>query len=240
MLKADVRHYFDTVDHEILLKILGSQIKDLDVIWLIKLILANHDSGFSGKGMPLGNLTSQFFANVYLHELDLFVKHSLKARYYIRYVDDFVIFHRDKTQLESWKMQIECFLAQSLALQLHPEKSNIIPISRGITFLGFRIFYNHKLLKKSNSKRIWKRLDAFSKKYDAGMMSRNQITRSIEGWIAYASFANTFHLRERVILQVGKMLFREKNSSPISPYLFWLTHNFKSFTDRQYTINTPS
>ena len=187
VLKADVRHYFDTVDHEILLKILGSQIKDLDVIWLIKLILANHDSGFSGKGMPLGNLTSQFFANVYLHELDLFVKHSLKARYYIRYVDDFVIFHRDKTQLESWKMQIECFLAQSLALQLHPEKSNIIPISRGITFLGFRIFYNHKLLKKSNSKRIWKRLDALSKKYDAGMMSRNQITRSIEGWIAYAA-----------------------------------------------------
>ncbi|MBI4158979.1 hypothetical protein HY500_01840, partial [Candidatus Woesearchaeota archaeon] len=90
-LKADVKHYFETVNHEILLKIIRRKIKDENIISLIKKILNNFDTKIKGMGMPLGNLTSQFFANVYLNELDQFVKHKLKAKYYIRYVDDFVI-----------------------------------------------------------------------------------------------------------------------------------------------------
>src|SRR3989344_1402290 len=96
VLKADIKHYFNNVDHERLLEIIERKIKDKNIIWLIKQILNNFDSSIKGKGMPLGNLTSQFFANVYLNELDQFVKHKLKAKYYIRYVDDFLILHNSK------------------------------------------------------------------------------------------------------------------------------------------------
>lgn len=100
--------------------------------------------------MPLGNLTSQFFANVYLNELDYFVKHKLKAKYYIRYVDDFVIQHNSREQLSIWKEEINKFLKEELKLELHQEKSRIIPLSRGIDFVGFRNFYYYKLLRKRN------------------------------------------------------------------------------------------
>jgi retron-type reverse transcriptase len=90
--------------------------------------------------MPLGNLTSQFFANVYLNELDYFVKHKLKIKYYIRYVDDFIILHISKEQLEIWKGEIDEFLKRELRLELHEEKSRIISLSRGVDFVGFRNF----------------------------------------------------------------------------------------------------
>jgi retron-type reverse transcriptase len=101
--KADIKHYFQEVDHEILINIIKRKIKDEKVIWLIKRILENNVVGNpKGKGMPLGNLTSQFFANVYLHELDRFVQHELKVKYYIRYVDDFVLLNSSKEKLLSW------------------------------------------------------------------------------------------------------------------------------------------
>lgn len=102
-LKADIKHYFDTVDIETLMKIIGKKIIDEKVLQLIETILNNHDFKIKGKGMPLGNLTSQFFANVYLSELDYYIKHNLKAKYYVRYVDDFVILHGSKEKLQLYK-----------------------------------------------------------------------------------------------------------------------------------------
>ena len=148
--------------------------------------------------MPLGNLTSQFFANVYLNELDQFVKHTLRARYYIRYVDDFAILHRDRNMLEFWKHEISAFLDRRLELELHPEKSRTIPFKKGVTLLGFRVFYRFRLLKRSNVRRIWKRLESFRRKLDKGEISRMGIERSMAGWFAYAAFANTCSLRQRV------------------------------------------
>lgn len=102
-LKADIKHYFQEVNHKILLNIIKKKISDEKVIWLIERILDNNILGnLEAEGMPLGNLTSQFFANVYLNELDYFVKHELKAKYYIRYVDDFVLLNSSKEQLLSW------------------------------------------------------------------------------------------------------------------------------------------
>ncbi|MEK6951448.1 MAG: reverse transcriptase/maturase family protein, partial [Nanoarchaeota archaeon] len=138
VLKADITHYFQTVDHEILLSIIKEKIKDENIIWLIKQILNNFDTEIKGRGMPLGNLTSQFFANVYLNKLDYFVKHKLKAKYYIRYVDDFVILHHNKETLEEYKLSIDKFLRENLKLELHPDKSKIIPLKNGINFLGYR------------------------------------------------------------------------------------------------------
>jgi retron-type reverse transcriptase len=164
-LKADIKHYFDNIDHQILLAIIQRRITDPQFLWLIRIILEHHKTTVTGKGMPLGNLTSQFFANVYLDELDQFVNHKLKARYYIRYVDDFVILHRNRRQLERWKDEITTFLHKRLELELHPEKSKIIPLRDRITLLGFRVFYHYRLLKKSNTRRIWKRLKKFKRLY---------------------------------------------------------------------------
>ena len=199
VLKADVRHYFDTVDHQILISIVRRMIKDEKVIWLLKTILNNHETEVPGKGMPIGNLTSQFLANVYLNELDNFVKHTLKAKYYIRYVDDFVIFHKDKMVLERWRTEIDGFLKNTLKVELHPEKTRIVPLERGVTFLGFRIFYNCRLLKKSNVRRIWKRIRVLKEIYAKGKLTREEADLKIEGWFAYARFANTYKLRKRVL-----------------------------------------
>ena len=157
--------------------------------------------------MPIGNLTSQFFANVYLNEFDQFVKHNLKAKYYIRYVDDFVLLHRDRKILEKWKTKIDEFLKEHLKIKLHPEKSRIISLKRGITLLGFRIFSKYRLLKKSNTKRIWKRLNRFKQKYNEGKISKEEIMQSVEGWLAYAEFANTYKLRNNVVAKFNE-LFR--------------------------------
>ena len=194
ILKADIRHYFDTVDHATLLAIIGTKITDPKVIELAAKILANHHGDTPGKGMPKGNLTSQFWGNVYLNKFDHFVKHELRAKYYIRYVDDFVILHQDLRQLEQWKALIEEYLAKELLLELHQDKTSISKISGGITFLGFRIFKHHRLLKKSNMRRIFRRVAYLrTKMIDAGALS-------LSGWMAYASFANTFYLRCRVLM----------------------------------------
>jgi len=207
VLKADVRHYFDTVNHEILLNIVKGKIKDDGVIWLTKTILHNHKTEIDGTGMPIGNLTSQFFANVYLNELDQFVKHKLRVKYYIRYVDDFVILHNDKNLLAVWKGEIDRFLNSNLKLKLHPDKSRIVPLKSGITLLGFRVFYSHKLLKKSNARRIWKRLERFKEKYDMGEMTIGEVIQSMQGWLAYAEFANSYNFRKKVLERFNVLFF---------------------------------
>jgi len=125
VFKADIRKYFENVDHEILLIILKEKIKDERVIWLIRQILNNYETEISGKGMPLGNLTSQFFANVYLNKLDYFVKHKLKIKYYIRYVDDFVIIHKEIKMLHYYRKEIDNYLNRELKLELHHDKSKM-------------------------------------------------------------------------------------------------------------------
>ena len=195
-LKADIKHYFEEVDHEILINILKRKIRDERVIWLIGQILNNTpmQGGEAKKGMPLGNLTSQFFANVYLNELDYFVKHQLKAKYYIRYVDDFVILHESKEQLENWKAKIEEFLKQELKIEHHPQKSRIISLSRGVDFVGFRNFYYYRLLRKRNIKNMKQKIEMFKQ----GLMSEEKFLDSFQGWSAYAKWANNYKLRENL------------------------------------------
>ncbi|MBI2106395.1 hypothetical protein HYT57_00265 [Candidatus Woesearchaeota archaeon] len=190
-LKADIKHYFQEVNHEILLNVIERKIKDEKVMWLIKQILGG---GEQNKGMPLGNLTSQFFANIYLNELDRFVKHKLKTKYYIRYVDDFVILYNSKKQLEIWKSEIDNFLKEKLKLELHPDKSKIIPLSRGIDFVGFRNFYHHRLLRKRNIGKMFSVIN----KHKKGEVSKEKLIESFQGWQAYAKWANSYKITKKV------------------------------------------
>ncbi len=148
--------------------------------------------------MPLGNLTSQFFANVYLNELDYFVKHFLKAKCYIRYVDDFVILHNSIEQLEIWKDEISKFLREELKLELHPDKSKITPLSKGIDFVGFRNFNYHRLLRKRNIRKMF----ATVEKYKNGDFSKEKMLEIFQGWQAYAKWADSFKLRKAVVREI--------------------------------------
>ncbi len=197
MLKADIKHYFDTVDHSILFSIIKRKIKDEMVIWLIKQILDNFNGEIKGKGMPLGNYTSQFFANIYLNELDYFVKNILKARYYIRYVDDFVILHKRKKLLEYYKKRIANYL-ECLKLELHPQKSGIIGLKRGTSFIGYRIFYHYKLLRKRNLRKFMKNFQEKLKLYEKGMLSYQLFIEKLQGWFGYAEWANTYNIRRDI------------------------------------------
>ena len=197
--KADIKHYFQEVNHDILISIIKRKIKDERVIWLIKKIIKNVPVGRVGgeteKGMPLGNLTSQFFANVYLNELDYFIKHELKVKYYIRYVDDFVILHSSKEQLESWKNKIQEFLKDNLKLELHLNKSKIIPLSKGIDFVGFRNFYHFKLLRKRNIKNMKSKI----RQYKNNKISKVKMFEIYQGWKAHAKWANSSNTREKIL-----------------------------------------
>jgi retron-type reverse transcriptase len=198
-LKADIRHYFQEVDHEILVKIIGKKIKDEKITWLAGQILGNHHSKTEGKGMPLGNLTSQFFANVYLNELDYFIKHGLKARHYARYVDDFIILHNSKPQLEEWKERINTFLKKELKLELHPEKSRVIPLSMGIDFVGFRNFYHFRLLRKRNIRKMKGRISLFAHEE----MCHEKIIERFQGWNAYAKWADSYGIRVKMAKEIA-------------------------------------
>lgn len=155
--------------------------------------------------MPLGNLTSQFFANVYLNELDYFVKHKLKAKYYIRYVDDFVLMHNSKKKLEKWKEEISKFLQENLKLSIHPQKSRIIPLSRGIDFVGFRNFKKFKLLRKRNIRAMRKKIENFRK----GTIYFRQLFDSYQGWQAYALWGNTFNLRKKIKSEIIEAIWNK-------------------------------
>jgi len=209
VLKADIKQYFETVDRKILLRILQKNISDKMVMWLITLLLANYKTIFPNKGMPLGNLTSQFFANVYLNELDKFVKHQLRAKYYIRYVDDFVIMHHSQELLEAYLVAIGIFLRRNLALHLHPLKTRIIPFERGTDFLGLKIFPHHQLLKKKNLRKFQRKFADFCVAYDGGKISPDTVYDFLESWISYAKNANTYTLRKKILQRFEEQFFKE-------------------------------
>lgn len=136
VLKCDVRQFFASIDHEILIELIQNKISDVQTLDLIQIVIDSHSSS-DGKGIPLGNVTSQLFANIYLHELDWFMKQILKTMHYIRYCDDFVIISTNKTYLLSIIEPIRQFLSDKLNLELHPNKISIRSWDQGIDFLGY-------------------------------------------------------------------------------------------------------
>lgn len=139
------------------------------------------------------------FANVYLNELDQFVKHTLKAKYYIRYVDDFVILHNSAKQLSEWKQAINEFLSKELLLELHSQKSRVQPFGSGVDFLGFRCFYHFRLPRKKNIRKALRRLENFRVLLKEGKIEPAAVLESMRGWYAYAMHASTYKLR-RVLM----------------------------------------
>jgi retron-type reverse transcriptase len=197
-LKADIRKYFETMSHDILKQIIRRRIHDKEVLWLTDSIIDNYHAKELRRGMPLGNLTSQFFANVYLNELDHFIKHQLKATYYLRYVDDFIILHSDEKTLECFKHAIQLFLTKKLSISLHPDKTRIRELNRGIDFVGFRIFFYHKLLRVKNIRKCTSRFTGLRNEYDLKHSSLESLEQSFAGWNGYAKQAQTHKLQMKM------------------------------------------
>jgi len=160
-LKCDVSRFFDSIDHVILKQKLASNIINQDTLLLCNTIIDSF-SKLPEKGLPLGNVTSQLFANVYLHTFDHFMKHDMKIKYYLRYCDDFVILHHDRTYLEKLLSQAQHFLTKHLGLTIHPRKITLKKFTQGIDFLGYVTFPHYRIIRTRTRQRMIRKLKKHS------------------------------------------------------------------------------
>ena len=215
VLKCDIEHFFPRMDHAVLYQQFTRVLADSQTLRLCKLIL---DSGceihkdieppyFAGddlftairpRGLPIGNLTSQFWANVYLNPLDHFVKRELKCPAYVRYVDDFLLFSDDKTDLHAWRLEVIRFLS-SLRLTLHEKEAQVFPTSTGIPFLGWRVYPDHLRLKRRNGVAFQRRYTEMRRQYQRGAITRERMEAGLQGWIAHVQHGQTWGLRRSLL-----------------------------------------
>lgn len=238
-LKCDISKCFASINHGILLKTITEKIRDPETLWLIGEIVGSFETGNEfdhlfpescpflekrPRGIPIGNLTSQLFVNIYLDALDKFVKNDLGQRFYIRYVDDFVILGRNKKHLHRLRQQIGDFLRKNLFLEMHPSKQRVFPAKQGIDFLGFVVFEDFKLLRKSNKEKFRKRLRKMKKLVRTGKMSEEKATMAITSHLAHVSHADSHRLRKRFFgkplktkdrKEIKKIISGWKNEWPI-------------------------
>lgn len=185
-LKCDIKRFFANIDQEILLSLIQKTMQDQDTIWLIQKIIDSF-SASPGRGLPLGNVTSQLFSNIYLNELDYFIKHKLRQRFYIRYCDDFIILQRDAEDLKELILKINSFLQIRLKLSLHPDKIIIRKASQGIDFLGYIALPHYRLVRTKTKNRI---LRLASKK-------------NLPSYLGVLKHADSYKLREELVNKVG-------------------------------------
>jgi len=221
VLKCDIAQYFPSIDHAILQALIRRKIACAGTLWLIETIIdagnpqEAADAYFPGddlftpftrrRGLPLGNQTSQFFANIYLNALDHFVKETLGCRAYIRYVDDFVVLADDKATLWAVRDAITTFLATTLRLRMHPVKQWVAPVTSGVDFLGYRVYPTHRRLRRTSGLRFQRRLRDMQRAYRAGTITLNQIRQRLMAWLGHARHADTYRLRASLL---GAATFR--------------------------------
>ncbi len=187
VLKCDIRKFFDSVDHQILLDILARRIENEEVLALLKEIIKSFETSPS-KGIPLGNLTSQLFSNVYLNELDQEIKRKWQVKNYVRYADDFLVLDTDRTKLEQLLPLISDFLNHNLKLFLHPDKVFIQRFAKGVDFLGNVIYPHHQILRTKTKKRALRKMRKLKKELAEGLILEKyfrQVQASYLGLLKY-------------------------------------------------------
>ena len=158
ILKCDIRKFFASVDHTALLDILRLYIPDSETTLLLGEVIGSFSSTAPGVGLPLGNLTSQLFVNIYMNKFDQFMKHKIRAKYYIRYADDFVIFSPNREWLQTILPEMDVFLRGELKLTIHPNKIFLKTAASGVDFLGWVHFPDHRVLRTATKRRMIKRI----------------------------------------------------------------------------------
>ena len=253
-LQLDIQNYFMSIDKDILFSLIADKVRDESVLWLVKTLIYHDctkdyvlkgDGGYlkkiapqkslffpnGRKGLPIGNLTSQFFANVYLNELDQFVKHHLKCNYYLRYCDDFVMLSEDRDKLLEWKAEIEHFLATRLKLRLNRKRQSLQPVSNGINFLGYIVRRNYILVRKRVVNNLKSRLSAFEGKlvkkdhtpyvkvvYDYRVLEKLRAT--LASYFGHFKWADSYRLKISLMKRYGflNMFFSIKDGRITESY----------------------
>jgi hypothetical protein len=216
MLKADVAQFFPSIDHAVLEALLARHIACRDTLDLCRTIIASGDgilaseytlqlfpsddlfAALRPRGLPIGNLTSQFWANVMLHPLDLFIKQELHCRAYLRYCDDLLLFADDKATLHEWRAAVQERLA-TLRLTLHENRAQVVPVETGLPFLGWRIYPERRRLKRRNVIAFTRRFRQQRASYAAGHCTLDDLTASVQGWVGHARHGTTAALRRSLL-----------------------------------------
>jgi RNA-directed DNA polymerase len=200
-LKLDIRRFFDTISHRILKTLIRKTIHDEKVLKIIDVIVDSFSCTLrpSGAvGIPLGNVTSQLFANIYLHELDDFIKQELREKYYLRYCDDFIILANNASHLQTLIVSIRTFLEKNLELELHPQKMTIRKLGHGIDFVGYVLFERHILLRTKTKQRMKKRLKEAYACYLNGDIEAASIDQRLQSYLGILSHANQHKLSQAI------------------------------------------
>jgi RNA-directed DNA polymerase len=214
VLKCDVEKFFPSIDHEVLLGLVERKIKCRRTLDLLRTLVAASNPQepavryYPGdalwtpferrRGLPIGNLTSQFLSNVMLDPLDHFVAQNKGRGAYLRFADDFLLFGDDKRALAAWLPRIRRFLA-GFRLSLHPRKCVVLPVRAGVPFLGWRVFPDHRLLRRSTGVRFQRRLKELTSEAAAGTIRLEDVKASIASWIGHLKHGDTWGLRRRLL-----------------------------------------
>lgn len=197
VLKCYIRKFFASIDQHTLLSLIDKYVPDERVRALFGNIVGSFNSGTTGKGLPLGNLTSQLLVNIYMNEFDQFVKHKLKAKYYIRYSDDFVFFLEDKERLDNVIAPIKIFLKEKLRLRLHPKKIHLKTLASGMDFLGMVNFFDHRILRTKTKKRILRKMKEKKFLWREDLISEEKFNQSLQSYLGMLT-----HCRGRKIADI--------------------------------------
>ncbi len=198
ILKCDIENFFDSISHDILSKLIQNKFLDKNTLWLISFIIKSFEKQLN-KGIPLGNVTSQLFANIYLNELDQFMKHKLKTKYYLRYCDDFIILGKDRNYLEQLIKEIDNFLRNNLKLNLHPAKIEIRKICQGIDFLGYVTFSHHKVLRTKTKRRMFRKIKTRKIQLDNRVTDSDSFEQSINSYFGILKHCKGFKVRKKIV-----------------------------------------
>lgn len=218
VLRCDITQFFPSIDLAILRRILARVACDDRTLAVCDAILAGgayelkdeytlvlypddtpETAAARPRGLPIGNQTSQFWANCYLDPLDHFVTDQMGCRAYLRYVDDFLLFADDKGTLHRWKSEIVAFLARRLRLVIHEREGAVSPVVEGISFLGYRVFPDHRRLRRRNGVAFARRLKRMARRYHAGDLGIERVSACVRGWVAHAAHADTWRLRQSLL-----------------------------------------
>ena len=197
-LKCDIRKFFDSVDQDILLKLISKKVSDDQALWLIETIVRSFKTE-ENKGLPLGNVTSQLFANIYLNELDQFVKHRLRIKYYLRYCDDFIIFNKNKDCLFKLTETISNFLESNLKLALHSDKIIIRKYHQGVDFLGYVVLPSYRVLRTKTKRRILKKIKNRHQELRNNLISEQSFHQSLQSYFGVLKHCRGYNIRRQIL-----------------------------------------
>ncbi len=236
VLKCDIRKFFYSINPYILFDIMKKYISDKALLDFTRLLIFDGRKPDDKIGIPIGNYTSQFFANIYLNELDQYVKRTLKIHYFTRYMDDFILLLPTKKDCIEIKQKLETFLHDRLQLSLN-DKSRYYPYKMGVNFCGYRIFTTHRLLRLSSKKKIKKNVKKWNKLYAENSLDIRFAMQSINSWLGHTSHCNSFKLQNKVLNDCN-FLYNEKFFAKIETNLINLIETDQNSQEQKRILTT--